>query len=42
LPIDVGQGMGALLISPNGETVLFDDGDFKDCDKPISYLQQLG
>jgi beta-lactamase superfamily II metal-dependent hydrolase len=40
--IDVGQGMGTLLISPNGETVLFDDGNVKDCDKPVSYLQQLG
>src|SRR2546430_10171641 len=41
LPI-FGQGMGALLISPSGETVLFDDGNVKDCDKPVSYLQQLG
>jgi beta-lactamase superfamily II metal-dependent hydrolase len=40
--IDVGQGMGALLISPAGETVLFDDGNVKNCDKPVSYLQQLG
>ncbi len=40
--IDVGQGMGALLITPNGETVLFDDGANKNCDKPLSYLQQLG
>src|SRR2546430_17348384 len=41
LPI-FGQGMGALLISPGGEAVLFDDGNVKDCDKPVSYLQQLG
>src|SRR5260221_7462122 len=40
--MDVGQGDGALLISPLGETVLFDDGDRSDCDKPVSYLQQLG
>jgi beta-lactamase superfamily II metal-dependent hydrolase len=40
--IDVGQGMGTLLVSPNGETVLFDDGANKACDKPLSYLQQLG
>lgn len=40
--MDVGQGDGALLISPKGETVLFDDGRKYDCDKPVSYLQQLG
>jgi beta-lactamase superfamily II metal-dependent hydrolase len=40
--IDVGQGDGALLISPQGETVLFDGGVLNKCDKPLSYLQQLG
>lgn len=40
--MDVGQGDGALLISPAGETVLFDDGVRNDCDRPLSYLQQLG
>jgi beta-lactamase superfamily II metal-dependent hydrolase len=40
--IDVGQGDGAVLISPKGEVALFDDGALKNCDKPISYLQQLG
>ncbi len=40
--MDVGQGDGALLISPRGETVLFDDGTSTDCDKPLPYLQQLG
>ena len=40
--ISVGQGDGALLVSPLGETVLFDDGVMNKCDKPISYLQQLG
>src|ERR1044071_6943362 len=40
--MDVGQGDGALLISPGGETVLFDTGVRNDCDRPLSYLQQLG
>jgi len=40
--IDVGQGDGALLISPMGETVLFDDGRQGVCEKPVSYLQSLG
>jgi beta-lactamase superfamily II metal-dependent hydrolase len=40
--IDVGQGDGALLISPGGQTVLFDNGDFKECSKPVAYLDQLG
>jgi beta-lactamase superfamily II metal-dependent hydrolase len=40
--IDVGQGDGALLVSPAGETVLFDDGVKGDCTKPVSYLHQLG
>ncbi len=40
--MDVGQGDGALLISPQGETVLFDDGVRNDCDRALAYLQQLG
>ncbi len=40
--MDVGQGDGAVLISPGGEVVLFDDGALKNCDKPVAYLQQLG
>ncbi|MCJ7645698.1 hypothetical protein MUO65_02155 [bacterium] len=40
--IDVGQGDAAILISPKGETVLFDNGVAKFCDMPVSYLQQLG
>jgi competence protein ComEC len=40
--IDVGQGDGAILISPAGETILFDNGRTGNCDKPKSYLQQLG
>ncbi len=40
--IDVGQGDAELLISPQGETVLFDDGVAKQCSLPMSYLEQLG
>jgi beta-lactamase superfamily II metal-dependent hydrolase len=40
--MDVGQGDGAVLISPQGEIVLFDDGVRNNCDLPVSYLQQLG
>jgi beta-lactamase superfamily II metal-dependent hydrolase len=40
--IDVGQGDAALLVSPKGETVLFDDGVSKLCDRPKAYLDQLG
>lgn len=40
--IDVGQGDGAVLISPKGETVLFDNGIPDHCDLPLSYLDQLG
>jgi len=43
--MDVDQGDGALLISPGGETVLFDAGKdlkLRDCTKPLSYLDQLG
>jgi len=40
--MDVGQGDGAVLISPRGQVVLFDDGVANHCDRPISYLQQLG
>lgn len=43
--MDVGQGDGAVLISPGGQVVLFDVGeDMKrhDCTKPVSYLDQLG
>jgi beta-lactamase superfamily II metal-dependent hydrolase len=39
--MDVGQGDGAVLISPQGQIVLFDGGNAKDCPKPISYLAQL-
>jgi beta-lactamase superfamily II metal-dependent hydrolase len=40
--MDVGQGDGAILISPHGQTVLFDDGVRNLCDRPIAYLRQLG
>jgi beta-lactamase superfamily II metal-dependent hydrolase len=40
--IDCGQGDAAILISPLGETVLFDDGVLKKCDKPIAYLKKIG
>src|SRR5262249_41132127 len=40
--IDVGQGDGALLISPNGQTALFDDGTYTDCSVIKTSLQGLG
>lgn len=40
--INVGQGDGALVISPLGETVLIDNGVRNNCDLPLSYLDQLG
>src|SRR6187401_1697168 len=40
--IDVGQGDAAVMISPRGEVVLFDDGVLNQCGKPIGYLQSLG
>jgi len=43
--MDVGQGDGAVLVTPNGKVILFDAGIDKDvdsCDKPKSYLDQLG
>lgn len=40
--MDVGQGDGAVLISPKGEIVMFDDGDSKECEKPRAYVEELG
>jgi beta-lactamase superfamily II metal-dependent hydrolase len=40
--IDVGQGDGMLLISPNGQTALFDDGVYTNCTNIKAYLQALG
>jgi beta-lactamase superfamily II metal-dependent hydrolase len=38
----VGQGDGAILIAPTGETVLFDNELLKHCSQQITYLQSLG
>ena len=40
--IDVGQGDGMLLISPNGQTALFDDGNYLSCTGIKNYLSGLG
>jgi competence protein ComEC len=40
--MDVGQGDGAILISPSGHTVLFDNGVWGNCQKPMAYLKKLG
>jgi beta-lactamase superfamily II metal-dependent hydrolase len=40
--MDVGQGDGAILIAPSGETVLFDNGVWNQCTKPSTYLASLG
>jgi beta-lactamase superfamily II metal-dependent hydrolase len=40
--IDVGQGDSAILISPQGESVMFDDGNSKSCEKPLAYIESLG
>lgn len=43
--IDVGQGDGAILISPGGQVVAFDIGQDmvgQNCDKPVAYYAQLG
>src|SRR5215471_4953174 len=43
--VDVGQGDGAVLISPKGEVVLFDMGEDmkrKECQTAVAYLDQLG
>lgn len=39
--MDVGQGDGAILISPGGQTVLFDNGVWQHCEKPLAYLTAL-
>ena len=38
----VGQGDGAVLITPVGQTVLFDNGVLNQCGRPVSYLTGLG
>jgi len=43
--IDVGQGDGAVLVSPGGQVVLFDMGEdlrTKSCQGAIDYLDQMG
>lgn len=40
--INVGQGDAAVLISPGGEIVLFDNGVLNQCGAPVAYLQSLG
>lgn len=40
--INVGQGDAAILISPNGKTVLFDNGVWGHCDAPVEYLRSIG
>jgi beta-lactamase superfamily II metal-dependent hydrolase len=40
--MDVGQGDGMLVISPLGQTALFDDGVYTNCTYIKSYLQGLG
>jgi beta-lactamase superfamily II metal-dependent hydrolase len=40
--VNVGQGDGILLISPLGETALFDDGQYLNCTGIKTYLQGLG
>ena len=40
--IQVGQGDGMVLISPNGQTAMFDDGVYTNCSPVVAYLQGLG
>lgn len=40
--MDVGQGDGAVLISPLGEVVLFDNGWNRCKQKPVAYLEKIG
>lgn len=40
--IKVGQGDGMILISPNGQTAMFDDGVYTNCPPVVAYLQGLG
>ena len=40
--VDVGQGDGALIISPLGQVALVDDGTYTDCSKFVNYVKGLG
>jgi beta-lactamase superfamily II metal-dependent hydrolase len=39
--IDVGQGDGALIVSPQGQTVLVDDGTYTNCSPFVNYITGL-
>jgi len=40
--LDVGQGDAALIVSPQGQVVLVDNGVLNNCNAPVSYLQARG
>ncbi len=40
--IDVGQGNGALIIAPDGETAMIDDGRWSNCSPTVSYVLGRG
>jgi beta-lactamase superfamily II metal-dependent hydrolase len=40
--VDVGQGDGALIISPQGQVALVDDGTYTDCELFVNYVKGLG
>jgi beta-lactamase superfamily II metal-dependent hydrolase len=40
--VDVGQGDGALIISPQGQTALVDDGTYTNCSPFVNYIKGLG
>ena len=40
--LDVGQGDAAVIISPQGQVVLVDNGVLNQCGKPVNYLAALG
>jgi len=40
--IDVGQGDGALIVSPQGQIVLVDDGTYTNCSPFVNYITGLG
>jgi len=40
--VDIGQGDGMLLISPQGQRAFFDDGTYTNCTGIVGYCQSLG
>ena len=40
--IAVGQGDAAVLISPQGQVVMFDNGVLNQCANPVAYLRAIG